>query len=99
MEIGRVCVKIAGRDAGKKCIVVDLIDSTFVLVDGETRRKKCNIKHLEPTKDMVKLEKGASHEEVLDALGVKEPKKAAKKEGKKPAESTEKKKASKKKAE
>ena len=99
MEIGRVCVKIAGRDAGKKCIVVDLIDSTFVLVDGETRRKKCNIKHLEPTKELVKLEKGASHEEVLDALGVKEQKKAAKKEGKKPAESTEKKKSSKKKAE
>ncbi len=64
-EIGRLCVKIAGRDAGKRCVVVDNIDKKFVLVDGETRRKKCNIAHLEPLQEVLKIKKGASHDEVV----------------------------------
>jgi len=63
-EIGRICVKIAGRDAGKKCVVVDVLDNGFVLIDGQTRRRTCNPKHLEPTPTIIKLKKGASHEEV-----------------------------------
>ena len=46
IEIGRLCVKIAGRDAGKKCVVVDVVNDNTVLIDGETRRRNCNIKHL-----------------------------------------------------
>jgi len=43
---GRICVKTAGRDAGLKCVIVDVLDDKFVLIDGETRRRKCNILHL-----------------------------------------------------
>ena len=68
IEIGRVCVKIAGRDAGKKCVVVDILDRTFVLIDGETRRKRCNILHLEPMDRLVDIQKGASHESVSSIL-------------------------------
>jgi large subunit ribosomal protein L14e len=64
IEIGRLCVKIAGRDAGLKCVVVDILEDKFVLVDGETRRRKCNIMHLEPLKDVIKIKKNASHEDV-----------------------------------
>ncbi len=67
-EIGRLCVKIAGRDARKKCIIVDILDNTFVMIDGQTRRKKCNIKHLEPLDKVLKIKKGASHSEIVDAL-------------------------------
>ncbi len=80
MEIGRICTKIAGRDAGKNCIIIDTIDGTFVMVDGYTRRKKVNIKHLEPSKDMADIKKNASHEDViaaLEKLGMKEKKKKA----------------------
>ena len=63
-EIGRLCMKIAGRDAGNKCVIVDIIDKNFVMIDGNVRRKKCNIKHLEPLKDVLKLNKKASHEDV-----------------------------------
>ena len=28
IEVGRVCVKIAGRDAGKKCAVIKVLDDT-----------------------------------------------------------------------
>ncbi|MBL7056551.1 50S ribosomal protein L14e [Candidatus Woesearchaeota archaeon] len=74
IEIGRLCLKIAGRDAGKKCVIVDVLDSTFVLIDGETRRRKCNILHVEPLKNKVELKKNASHEDVkkvFEGLGLK----------------------------
>lgn len=64
MDVGRLCVKIAGRDAGKKCVIIEVIDDKFVMVDGETRRRKCNVKHLEPLKEMLKISKGATHEAV-----------------------------------
>jgi len=63
-EIGRVCVKIAGRDAGKTAVVVDKVSGERVLIDGNVRRRKCNVKHLEPLKDILNLKKGASTLEV-----------------------------------
>ena len=63
-EIGRVCVKIAGREAGKTAVVVDKVSSDMVLIDGNVRRKKCNIKHLEPLKDVLKVKRGASTSDV-----------------------------------
>ena len=63
-EVGRLAVKIAGRDAGKTCIIVDNVDENFVLIDGQTRRRKCNIKHLEPLPQTIKIKKAASHAEV-----------------------------------
>ena len=71
IEVGRVCVKIAGRDSGKKCVVVEVLEGSFVLIDGETRRRKCNIMHLEPVDETVKLAKGASHDAVCKALDIK----------------------------
>ena len=68
IDIGRICVKIAGRDAGKKCVVVDVIDDTFVMIDGETRRRKCNILHLEPLDKTVELKKNAPHADVAKAF-------------------------------
>jgi large subunit ribosomal protein L14e len=83
IEIGRLCMKIAGRDAGKKCVVVDVLDKNYVLVDGEVRRKKCNMKHLEPLKETLKIKKGESHESVVKEfkklgiqLKITKPKKA-----------------------
>ena len=67
-EVGRLCVKLAGRDAGLKCVVVEEIDSVYVLVDGETRRKKVNIRHLEPLDQVVEIKAGASHDAVKTAL-------------------------------
>ncbi len=68
IDVGRICVKTAGRDAGMKCVVVEVIDENFVLIDGETRRRKCNIMHLEPLDKTVELKKGASHAEVANAF-------------------------------
>jgi large subunit ribosomal protein L14e len=91
-EIGRLCMKIAGRDAGKKCLIVDVIDEHFVMIDGQTRRRKSNIKHLEPLGQAAEITKNAPAPEVIRVLkemGVevdeKKPKaKAAKAKAEKP---------------
>lgn len=67
IEPGRVCVKLAGRDAGKKCVVVD-VKGDRVLIDGATRRRHCNARHLLPLNETVELKKGASHDEVAKAF-------------------------------
>ena len=67
-EIGRLCIKIAGRDAGKQALVVDILENNFVLIDGLTRRRKCNIMHLEPLDKVLKITKGADTAAVQKAL-------------------------------
>ena len=67
-SVGRMCVKIAGRDAGRKCVVVEQLDDVFVLVDGNVRRKKVNVKHLEPLAQALELNEQASHEDVKKAF-------------------------------
>ena len=79
MEVGRLCMKIAGRDANKICVVIETYEDNHVLVDGETRRKKCNIKHLEPMNKVIKIKEKASRDDVKKAftelgLGFFEPK-------------------------
>jgi large subunit ribosomal protein L34e len=64
---GRVCLKIAGRDAGKRCVIVDEKDGFFT-IDGETRRRKVSVKHLEPLNQLLDVKKGASHEDVKKAF-------------------------------
>ena len=68
MEIGRVCVKIVGKDAGKTVIIVDKIDNTYVLIDGNVKRKRCNINHLEPLHKTLKIEKGISTENLVKVM-------------------------------
>jgi len=73
IDVGRVCVKIAGREAGKKCVIVEVIDKNFVLVTGPkkvngVKRRRVNVNHIEPTEKTVKVRKGESDEEILKAL-------------------------------
>lgn len=73
LGVGRVCVKLTGREAGCKCVIVDVVDENFVLVTGPksvsgVKRRRCNVGHVEPTKEMIKVGKGASDDEVVEAL-------------------------------
>ena len=68
-DIGRVCVKTTGREAGKYCVVVDIIDKNYILIDGlNVRRRRANYKHLEPIADMIEIKKGASHDDIEAAV-------------------------------
>ncbi|MCX8181089.1 MAG: 50S ribosomal protein L14e [Thermofilaceae archaeon] len=72
-DVGRICVKIAGREAGRKCVIVDIIDDNFVVVAGPksltgVKRRRVNVKHLEPTPYKIDISKGASDEDIISAL-------------------------------
>ena len=73
VEVGRICIKIAGREAGKRCIVVDVMDKSFVMVTGPkkltgVKRKRVNMNHLLTLADKLDLKRGASDDEVTSVL-------------------------------
>ena len=73
IEVGKICVKLTGREAGRKCVIVDIIDKNFVLITGPKtvtgiKRRRANINHIEPLQDKIKIKRGASDEEVIEAL-------------------------------
>lgn len=73
IEVGRICVKLTGREAGRKCVIVDIIDKSFVLITGPknvtgVKRRRVNINHIEPLQEKITIKRGASDEEVTEAL-------------------------------
>jgi len=73
MEVGRVCLKLRGRVAGGRCVIVDVIDRNYVLVTGPedltgVRRRRINMSHLEPLDEKIDIGRNATDEEVRDAL-------------------------------
>jgi large subunit ribosomal protein L14e len=65
---GAVCLKIAGRDAGKRCVITSRVDERFVTVDGFVRPRKVSIRHLEPTGAQVDLAKAKDSKAIQAAL-------------------------------
>jgi len=73
IEVGKICVKVVGREAGKKCVIVDVVDKNFALITGPkavngVKRRRANVEHLQPTKDYVKIKRGATDDEINEAL-------------------------------
>ena len=73
IEVGRICVKIVGREAGRRCVIVDVIDKNFVLITGpqkvsSVKRRRVNVNHVEPTQAKIDIKRGATDEEVAEAL-------------------------------
>src|SRR4030042_5146562 len=73
IEVGRICVKMAGRESGRKCVIVEVMDKSFVLVTGPkkvtgVKRRRVNINHVAPLEDTVQVKRGASDEEVTQML-------------------------------
>ncbi|MEX0568288.1 MAG: 50S ribosomal protein L14e [Candidatus Njordarchaeota archaeon] len=72
-DIGRCCVILRGRRAGKKAIVVDIIDENYVLITGPpsvtgVKRRRMNIDHLLPLNVKIEISRGASDDDVLNAI-------------------------------
>jgi len=68
MDIGRVAIKVAGRNSRETVVIVDKIDENFVIIDGNVKRKRCNVRHLEPLANVLNIKKGASTKEVHEAM-------------------------------
>ena len=70
MDIGRVCLKIQGREKGEKCVVIDVIDRNFVVVTGpNVKRRRVNMNHIQPLNETVSIQRNATDEEVIGVLG------------------------------
>jgi large subunit ribosomal protein L14e len=67
-DIGRVCLKIAGRDAGQLCVIINVLDDNYVLIDGFTRKRKCNITHIEPLKQTIDISKNESKDAIIEKI-------------------------------
>ena len=78
LEVGRVVMKVAGREAGKYAVVIktsgeEKADRSFVTITGPKlltgiKRRKCNVNHLEPLPYVLEIKEDASDEEVLAAF-------------------------------
>ena len=60
ISVGRIVVKIMGREAGKKAVVTQLLDKNFVEITGPfelsgVKRRRVNIAHIEPTEHTIDL--------------------------------------------
>jgi large subunit ribosomal protein L14e len=75
-ETGRICMKTAGREAGRFCVVVGKEkgeEKEFVIVTGprivtKVRRRKCNVHHLEPTPIKIGIKENATDNEIMKAF-------------------------------
>lgn len=78
LDVGRVCMKIAGNEAGKYAVVLKKLKDektkkeSFVLVTGPklltgVKRRRSNIEHLEPTEYKLEIKEDATDEEVIEA--------------------------------
>lgn len=67
IEPGRVCIKTKGRDAGSKCVIVEVIDHNFVKIISAGRKgtRRANIAHLEPMDRIVDI---SNESEVKSAI-------------------------------
>jgi large subunit ribosomal protein L14e len=73
IEIGRICLKTLGREAGKKCVIIDIIDKNYVLITGPksitgVKCRRVNVNHIKPLEDNIKIKRGANDEEIIQVF-------------------------------
>ena len=73
IEVGRICLKLAGREAGKKCVIIEVVDKGFVLITGPkkvtgVKRRRASINHIAPLKDKIVIKRNSSDDEVTQIL-------------------------------
>lgn len=78
VEVGRVCIKKLGRDAGDKAVVTKVIDGNFVEIVTHSRQKarRANIKHLEFLSEKIDPKNGEQLNSALEIEVQEKPSKA-----------------------
>lgn len=73
IDIGRIVVITQGRRAGKKAVIVDIVDENFIIVTGPkdltgVKRRRMNINHIIPLNFKLDIDRGAEDEVVLNQI-------------------------------
>lgn len=81
LQVGRLCVKKYGRDAGDRAVItsVEKDGNVKVMTASRPKERKCNPSHLEFLNEVVDIK---DREHVLKVLGVREKKVYPKEEAK-----------------
>jgi ribosomal protein L14E/L6E/L27E len=70
IEVGRVCIKKYGRDAGSKAVITAVQGSTVTIVsESRPRERKCNPSHLEFLNETIDPK---NKEQLAKIIGIKE---------------------------
>jgi large subunit ribosomal protein L14e len=72
-NVGRICVKVMGRETGSHCVIIEIKDDNYVVVTGPkhitgVRRRSCNVRHLEPLETVLPISEGANDDAVEKAI-------------------------------
>ena len=73
ISVGRIVVKLMGREAGRKAVVTQIIDRNFAEITGPVdltgvKRRRVNINHIEPTDYTVDIERGSDDKSITSAI-------------------------------
>jgi large subunit ribosomal protein L14e len=72
LQIGRIVTKVTGREAGRRAVIVKLLDRNYALITGagisDVRRRRVNINHIEPMDVVVDIKSEAEDKAVADAI-------------------------------
>jgi len=73
IEVGSICIKTVGREGGNYCVVVEKGKEGMFIITGPKeytgiRRRRCNVKHLEPTGHKIEIKSGATDAEIITIL-------------------------------
>ena len=68
LHIGQVCEKLSGKERGNICVVVRIEENNSVLIDGNVKRRKCNMHHLKPLSKTLKIKDGENTEKIKELM-------------------------------
>ncbi len=73
LQVGRVCIKKYGRDAGSRAVITKVTEGAFVNVVTAKRpnERRCNVSHLEFLDEIIDISK---KELVNKTLGIEQKK-------------------------
>jgi len=73
-EVGRLVIKVSGRDAGRLGVVVKELDENYVVVSGPKKltglrdNRKVNKKHLRPLEIKIEISENPSEDELINKM-------------------------------
>ncbi len=67
-ENGRICIILAGRRAGKHCIMIGEKDGMSLILLANGKKRKCNPKHLWLTEKKIETKEEGKIQEKLKEL-------------------------------
>jgi large subunit ribosomal protein L14e len=70
IEIGTVCIKTRGREAGSKVVIIEFdAEPQFVIIDGpKIKKRRCNLRHLFPTSQKIEIGKNSDKKTIVELL-------------------------------